>query len=395
MILPSYKDFAEKNQFFKPSRHYTQNKISTTTEFDKWYSDFSKPYTNYQEKFDFFFRGMKEARHKLYNSAQREWLLHNISEWGNKNDYLQFIRSMIWKAKEQKIFEKVLEYHQINYDNEADFPILSILQHYGAPTPLMDWSYNLDVALYFATEDVNTFNASETIDGYFSIYIIKKSSQDGMLRNIFEYTGGRFPNLGDFQSTKFTPNSSQNFVCYISDFEQIKQNLPTIQSTVPSRKKPIEQRPLTTYYNHNIIPQEGFFVFNPYPDKPLEQCFSAQSRNTASERIGNLNLAPFLCYNIRKDLADYIRRKIKFAGVDNTYIYPELRNFARKVKEEVLNQTIATDANAFTTPTLTGNKPAAKKKNSKKKIIKSKNKKAVKKKSVRKAGYKPSNIKYR
>jgi FRG domain len=340
MILPFYSDFEQKNAFFKSSAHYKDNKIDDTQMFDRWYKDFTRPYQHPKAKFDFFFRGMKEARHKLFNSAQREWLVNNVDKWGKTKNYLGFIKAMIKEAKQQKIFEKVLAYHQINYDNEADFPILSILQHYGAPTPLMDWSYNLDVALYFATEEVNTAAAAENINGYFSIYVIKKTSQSGGLKNIFEYSKRAFPNLGHFHNNKFSPNSRSNFVCYISDFEDNKQKAPTLKTNIPSQQNARQQRPLTTYYNHNIIPQEGFFVFNPYPDKPLEECFSEGSRKTATESMGNLNLAPFMCYNIRKDLADYIRRKIKFQGISNAYIYPDLENFAEIVKENVKNALI-------------------------------------------------------
>ena len=341
MILPVYKDFDQKNEFFKPSAHYKDNKINDTVMFDKWYKDFTRPYQHPTAKFDFFFRGMKEAKYKLFNSAQREWLTNNVDKWGKTQSYLDFIKTMIKEAKLQKIFEKVLAYHQINYDNEADFPILSILQHYGAPTPLMDWSYNLDVALYFATEDVNTATASEEINGYFSIYVIKKTSQSVGLKNIFEYSKRDFPNLSHFHNYKFSPNSKTNFVCYISDFEDNKQKAPTLKTNIPSQQNARKQRPITTYYNHNIIPQEGFFVSNPYPDKPLEECFSDRSRKTATDKIGTLKLAPFLCYNIRKDLADYIRRKINLEGIDNAYIYPELKKFAAKVKENVLNNLVS------------------------------------------------------
>jgi hypothetical protein len=204
MQLPCYKSFDEKNLNFKESKHYKDNKIDTPLVFDKWYKDFERPYKNPKAKFEFFYRGMAEAKYKLFNSAQREWLVNNIESWGTERNYLNFIKSLISEAKKQKIFEKVLEYHQINYDNEADFPILSVLQHYGAPTPLMDWSYNLNVALYFATENVNPFTASNDIDGYFSIYIIKKDSQAG-LKNIFHYTKREFPNLDHFKISKFPP----------------------------------------------------------------------------------------------------------------------------------------------------------------------------------------------
>lgn len=343
MLLPSYKDFGEKNAFFKPDSEYPDNKILDIAAFDEWYDFFSKPYLDPVKKFDFFFRGMKEARYQLFNSAQREWLANSVVQWRKDSDYLSFIKKLIEEAKALKIFEKVLAYHQIDYATEADFPILSILQHYGAPTPLMDWSYNLDVALYFATEDVNTVTASEDINGYFSIYVIKKSSQSGALYNIFDYSSGKFPNLEVFKKEKFAPNASSNVVCYISDFEMNPQQAPKIKSIIPSQQIPRRQRPVTTYYNQNIIPQEGFFIFNPYPDKPLEACFSNTSRMDASVSYGSSKkkLAPFLCYNIRKDLAEYIRRKIKFKGIDNGYIYPDLKTFVKMAKDNALNSIIA------------------------------------------------------
>lgn len=362
MLLPSYRDFSQKNQFFKPSHHYPENKIQDIATFNKWYRDFTRPYSHPTAKFDFFFRGMKEARHQLFNAAQREWLTHNVGEWGNGSDYLNFIKRLIQEAKELQIFEKVLAYHQIDLKTEADFPILSILQHYGAPTPLMDWSYNLDVALYFATEDVNTATASDSIDGYFSIYVIKKSSQEGALRNIFNYSGGKFPSLDTFKKEKFAPNATSNVVCYISDFEENNQAAPKISSNIPSQKIVRRQRPVTTYYNHNIIPQEGFFIFNPYPDRPLEACFSDNSRQIASVNYGSakLKLAPFLCYNIRKDLAEYVRRIIKINDIDKGYIYPELRNFATIAKNSALNCII--DPSREQTKKVVAKKAAAKKK---------------------------------
>ena len=55
---------------------------------------------------------------------------------------------------------------------ETDFLYLSLMQHYSAKTPFLDFSYSLDKALFFA-QDGYTDNLSENdIDNYVSIYWI-------------------------------------------------------------------------------------------------------------------------------------------------------------------------------------------------------------------------------
>jgi len=335
MPLDSYPDFSSKNILFEPDVDYPDNKISDIPTFNKWYNNFVEPGIYENNNFNYFFRGMSEAKHKLFNSAQREWIANNMQGWRSDFNYLQFIKGLIQEAKKKPLFKNVLAYYQINYDHEADFPILSILQHYGLPTPLMDWTYNLDVALYFATDNVNVMSASDNIDGYFSIYMINKQENEN-LRNIFEFSQPDFPNLNKFHDGKFD-SSGFNFVCYLSDFEMNIQPVSTLQSQIPAQYSLQRNRPLTTYYNQNIIPQQGLFVFNPNPVKPLEEIFNTLQSTTKRLKVGSLSLSPFFCYNIRKDLADYIRRKISKRFITNSFIYPDLRNFLKQVKENVFN----------------------------------------------------------
>jgi len=342
MPLKTYSSFDEKNQLFLPDSDYPENKIDDIQTFNKWYDNFLETSIYETNNFEYFFRGMPEAKYKLFNSAQREWLLNNMQNWKPGYDYLQFIKDLITEAKTKPLFKHVLSYYQIDFETEADFPILSILQHYGSPTPLMDFTYNLDVALYFATESVDAMSASDSIDGYFSIYMINKSENEN-LKNIFEYTMSMFPTLALFQQQSFDPVNGINFACYISDFEANTDLGPKFTSNVPANLPANalqKSRPLTSYFNQNIIPQQGLFIFNPSPDRSLEDIFNNDAQKKSIVH-GNLKLSPFFCYNIKKDLADYVRRKISKHDIVNSFIYPELKSFLKQVKENVFNNCLS------------------------------------------------------
>lgn len=324
--LASYKDFDEKMQKFSKGRQHF--KIDTVQDFDVWYSQLaakdkvtqSNDISNRVDTNNMF-RGMGEAKYKLLTSAQRFWILNELEQWWKPKRYLEFVNVFVENARQKLLFKKVFEYYKLT-GNQRDFPLLSILQHYGAPTPLMDWTYNIDVALYFATEGTTTSYSSNEIDQYFSVYQIDKQQQKwNEFNNLIDWHSGSFPRISSFYSWE----DNQNSIFYISDFEE-----------KPNAKSFRYERPITTIYNQNIIPQEGLFIFNPFSTKPLEDCF-----NTDHNQDGNnLNLLPFLCVNIKKDLAEYVRRKIKFKGIDNGFIYPDLRKYCSALTDEYLNQAL-------------------------------------------------------
>jgi hypothetical protein len=334
--LPFYKSIEEKSFYFKSSRQnlfrYTINSID---QFNSLYGDYKYYYENPDMKYHYFFRGMGEAKHKLYTSAQRLWITNQMKEWNQNFSYLEFIQKLVDKTKDQPLIKKVFDFYGLQ-NQEVDFPVLSILQHYGAPTPLMDWTYNIDVALYFATEKiVNPDHPSSDIDEYFSLYIINKTKQNDQLKSIFEWIDNSFPDILRFRENEADPYS--NFVVYVSDFERdpVKRDYHLSEKAAPSVQQQKNVRPITVYFNQNILPQEGIFIFSPYSEKTLEECF-----NVGEE--ASLELEPFICYNIRKDLAEYIRRIISKNYITNDYIYPRLNDFIRSQKEATINDLFRT-----------------------------------------------------
>ncbi len=322
--LENYSDLQEKNKQFSRKQEFSI--IDTIEEFDKWYKTLKESSSKVSSKSKIssvntnkMYRGMSESKYKLLTSSQRFWILNELEQWWRPKRYLEFIETFVDNARKKLLFNKVFEYYKLK-PNQRDFPILSILQHYGAPTPLMDWSYNVDVALYFATEGVKP-SSSKDIELYFSIYEIDKNKQiKNEFNNLLNWHKGSFPKISSF----FGWEDNQNSIFYISDFEDKPENPRSF----------VDERPITTFYNQNIIPQEGLFIFNPFPKKPLENCF-----NTDHDADGNnLDLIPFSCFNINKDLSEYIRRKIKLKGIDNAFIYPDLRVYCNGLIEEFLDQ---------------------------------------------------------
>jgi FRG domain len=323
--LSYFSNFKEKQQKFSNQRYF---QIETKRDFDEWYEFYTSKF-KVQNKTDFIFRGMSDARFKLYTSAQREWIQNDMEEW-DANNFIAFIDRMVQKAKKYPLLNKVFDVYQYS-DKKREIPILSILQHYGAPTPLMDWSYNINVSLFFATEKLLGGNGTGNIENYFSIYLINKSNYRSELLNLIDFDNNFQTTILSFREWTESPNANNIF--YISDFERGN----TYNAIVDSKIRMIATHPLTSIYNQNIIPQEGLFIFNPFSKKTIEDIFNINLNNAG----GNLALTPFACFNIKKDLAEYVRRRIKNKfQIDHNFIYPHLYDDSAKIKSQVLDQYI-------------------------------------------------------
>ena len=63
---------------------------------------------------------------------------------------------------DEEVRRWIHNYYNYKYDNDTIWPsnkffeIISLAQHHGLPTRALDWSYDYNVALYFAVEDVLT-----------------------------------------------------------------------------------------------------------------------------------------------------------------------------------------------------------------------------------------------
>ncbi len=329
MTLETYGSLDEKEEFF----YYEDWKqINTVEEFDKAYPELGKLGVQPQaEKLHtknrdwVIFRGMSEAKYKLYTSAQREWLTQDLKKVLGKDGFVDFIESLLVNLRENRVLD---DYFEAENFAKSDLLYLSFLQHYGAPTPLLDFTCNKDVALFFATENyIRKYQVRGDIEDYFSIYVFPSD------RDLVSYVDQFYNNADNVVSKgqpiridwKKKPDSIKGAV--LSD---IKEFLFYIRN--PLRAAEMKERGTQRLYswsNPNIIAQQGCFILNPLPNEPLEYlCY----KNSNGWR--KLHIPHMKCFDIHKSLAPYIREKyLKPKGITKETIYPDFKSIANDAYE--------------------------------------------------------------
>jgi hypothetical protein len=198
---------------------------------------------------DFIFRGCSEAKYKIYNSAQRHYITNELFRQVPKKDmpshYNLFISNLIEECKvwNSQTVKNLFNANKVNEENSLAY--LSYMQHYGIPSPFLDFTYDPYIALFFAIDNIS-FNPSDIeIDNYFSIY----------------YT---YQNATIFESWKLVfKNQIPSLNSGVIPYSEVNKN--EMHILLPDTEA------YQIINNTNIINQKGLFFYNNDPIKPLEE----------------------------------------------------------------------------------------------------------------------------
>ncbi len=221
------------------------------------------------------FRGINEASYKMYTSSQRDWIINNSNE--NYSSYLEILLETS-KGWNNGILKKYLNSIS-NTFTENNLGYFSVMQHYGLASPLLDFTYNPFIALYFAARDVEKCYYDDDCDNirnFFSVYFIWPgwTNYKGFTKDLIDL---------DLHSLK-------NEVYHLVDYNVVFNNL-------------------------NIIAQEGLFFVNTFSREDLITSMQITSNTNYKVRFG--------CHNIHKSLAKPIMERLLDKGITETRLFPD------------------------------------------------------------------------
>jgi hypothetical protein len=305
-------------------------------------SDFSELLhtLNSLHRMGYYFRGMSNSLWKLYTSMQREWINRDIQKIifdKNRlslppftpaqttkfaqngcltscqldNMYHDFIREYLNYVKNSNNLMGKID-SQCKIVN--DVSIFSALQHYGAPTPFLDFTSKPEIALFFATQ---TNNGNEN----FSIYALKAGGNlppfSNELMRFSDPLANATPTLGEIaQEEGLDPNKvhddSMEFKVWRSPSLLVFEETEEWYMRISNPRSDL---------------QSGLFIYNSSPTRPLEDAFVNNQ---------NLTLPKIKCFDISKELLPAVQAFTETVGCTKTTLGLDTTDIGKSIFDDFL-----------------------------------------------------------
>lgn len=324
--ISEYKSFVQK------SFSFDQIKIDTEEEFDAIYDELKL-------KVNFLFRGQREAKWRLYSNLQRNWILNKLYE--QEDSYVSLLEKLVIIGKETHAtsIQEILNEHHVDTINSIS--VLGFLQHHGCPTPLLDWTYKFQNALFFGLDGLEPNDGPTEIGNYFSVYFIDEESMGGggmrkimdesleeldkeylmeSIASIAKDEKQRLEMVEHFKERNFFDKNripGAGLISYVTEIP----NMINFPITFFSDKDADTGFIFSLNNSKNILNQNGVFTWNADSIKPLEVV--ANEQYFIDEPDANADDYRFCgCYNINKNLFAHITKRLGEDGINRDYIYP-------------------------------------------------------------------------
>jgi len=241
-----------------------------------------------------WYRGLSNREHTLVPSLFRD-------PTGRPREK---VVSMDRRQREKNLFArfKTQAGQLLPHGLESSWEVLSVMQHHGVPTRIMDWTDSLFVALYFALEYKDTAPP----------YKDTAASPCLWLLNPFALNEASLGQSRIFDQVDRLPRDAYNFFID-EEFQPEAPERKTLKHWPP--KLPVATAPI--WGHPRALRQRGFFTIHGLADKPLEQ----QAKDLVKQ------------IEIPAESQEPLRLILRDAGIDHYALFPDLDGLARKLRQ--------------------------------------------------------------
>lgn len=196
------------------------------------------------------FRGVNEAKYKLFTSGQREYIHNEYAKVGVLyNDFMQSLLNNVDADKDLK------EYNTVTKIKTNASYYFTYLQHYGACSPYIDFSTDLYVALFFSIFKMQQLPSNVDIDNFYSLYYVAKKDIPFIKDRYRQLSEENQINRGETElDLKTLIRMELFYVLWQRHYGQFGNH-----------------RFLYRMPNRNMLAQKGALIFNASDSKPLEE----------------------------------------------------------------------------------------------------------------------------
>lgn len=233
-----------------------------------------------------WFRGVGKSSYTLSPS------IHRHPDVNNSDKLFSYEKKLLTRFKERSV-------PYLQHRLEDKWELLFLMQHYGMPTRLLDWTENPLIALFFALSSAKK-NDTGIFENDAAVWIMSPSKWNQTVFAHQSYQGSALSPSDTMINNSYSPETNTQYI----------NELPVAILGIHNSPRIVAQRGSFSLFGKSLLPMEDIYINNHLPDNTIKKLI-----------IPAAHIAPLL-------------EKLLWMGMSDSVVYPDLEGLARETKRQ-------------------------------------------------------------